>query len=587
MSNEHIGPVSEEHPHIEPPNGKNDVLSDSLSSKQSYHKQNPAVTEDADENQPKAFNGEDLEHGYDQEDGDVMTQASVTRTLSRRLTNYDEIYKEASNSGEPLPKMGGGKDYPPMLPDREPYAVAFDGPDDPLFPHNWPLRRKISMCVAVGLAALSVSIGSAMFSEASMELTQLFHIGPTTATLGTSLFVFGFASGPIVWGPISELYGRKIVMLLSNFGYICFCFMVGAAKDIQMIMICRFFCGFIGAAPLVVAPASIADLFSPKIRGQAMAIFASVLFGGPMLAPIFGGFTVKNPKLGWRWTSYFSGLVGVLALFAIVFFMDESHVGIILSRKAEVLRRRTGNWGIHASHEEISLSIKEICEKNITRPVKMLFTEPILFLITLYNAFIYGLLYLFLTAVPLIFQGRYGWSSGVAELPYLAMFIGVFLGAIMSVYLEGGYTKAMEKNNGKPVPEARLPPMMYGGCFFAAGLFWLGWSGDFPDKVHWIVPTISTAPIGIGLIMIFLPCINYIVDCYLLFAASALAGNTLLRSAFGAVFPLFARQMFTHMHIKWAGTLLGCVAVVLIPVPFGFYFYGHKIRAKSKYAFVL
>lgn len=73
---------------------------------------------------------------------------------------------------------------------------------------------------------------------------------------------------------------------------------------------------------------------------------------------------------------------------------------------------------------------------------------------------------------------------------------------------------------------------------------------------------------------------NYIIDCYLMFAASAMAANTFLRSMFGGAFPLFARQMFVNMKIQWVGILLGCVSVVLLPVPFLFYSYGRKIREK-------
>jgi DHA1 family multidrug resistance protein-like MFS transporter len=83
---------------------------------------------------------------------------------------------------------------------------------------------------------------------------------------------------------------------------------------------------------------------------------------------------------------------------------------------------------------------------------------------------------------------------------------------------------------------------------------------------------------------IFLQALNYLVDAYLMFAASAIAGNTFLRSLAGAGFPLFARQMFDGMGIQWAATLLGCVAVVLIPIPFVFYFYGARIRERSAYA---
>ena len=83
---------------------------------------------------------------------------------------------------------------------------------------------------------------------------------------------------------------------------------------------------------------------------------------------------------------------------------------------------------------------------------------------------------------------------------------------------------------------------------------------------------------------IFLQSLNYLVDAYLMFAASAIAGNTFLRSLAGATFPLFARQMFNGMGIQWAAPLLGCVAAVLAPIPFIFYYYGARIRQRSAYA---
>lgn len=106
----------------------------------------------------------------------------------------------------------------------------------------------------------------------------------------------------------------------------------------------------------------------------------------------------------------------------------------------------------------------------------------------------------------------------------------------------------------------------------------------FTDDIHWIVPTLSGLFTGFGLMSIFLQALNYLVDAYLMFAASAIAGNTFLRSLCGAGFPLFARQMFEGMGIQYASTLLGCVAVVLAPIPFIFYRYGAKIRQRSKYA---
>lgn len=566
-------------------------MSDSTKNTSEEFKDRDSPLDVHNDHEVQAFNPQnnDLETGSnpDYEIERIETNTQASRSLSRRLTGGDKLLEEANNTTEPLPTMGGDRDYPPALPDRTPYQVLFDGPLDPKHPHNWPTWKKVRMCFALGMSAISITFGSAMFAASSPALMATYHIGWVPATLGTSLFVFGFASGPIVWGPLSELYGRKIVMVLSMFGYVCFSFAVAVSKDIQSILICRFFSGFIGAAPLVVAPAAFTDMFNAKQRGTAISLFVILIFAGPMLAPILGGFTIKNSTLGWRWLSYFIGIVASTALALVVFVMEESYAPLILIEKAETLRRRTGNWGIYAPHEEFRLTIKEIIEKNITRPLIMLFTEPILFFVSLYNAFVYGILYLFLTAIPLIFGGEYGWSQGVMELPYLAMMIGCVIGAMISVWFERGYGKKMDANGGFIDPEVKLKSMILGGVLFTIGIFWLGWTGAFGNRIHWIVPTIGAIPIGTGLILIFLPCLNYIIDCYLIYAASAIAGNTFIRSSFGAVFPLFAKQMFTSMKIQYASTLLGCVSLVLIAFPLLFLKYGKTFRQRSKYSMEL
>lgn len=106
----------------------------------------------------------------------------------------------------------------------------------------------------------------------------------------------------------------------------------------------------------------------------------------------------------------------------------------------------------------------------------------------------------------------------------------------------------------------------------------------YREDIHWIVPAASGLCTGFGLMSIFLQALNYLVDAYLMFAASAIAGNTFMRSLCGAGFPLFSVYMFEGMGIQWASTLLGCVAAVLVPIPVIFYVYGHRIRARSKLA---
>jgi DHA1 family multidrug resistance protein-like MFS transporter len=130
-------------------------------------------------------------------------------------------------------------------------------------------------------------------------------------------------------------------------------------------------------------------------------------------------------------------------------------------------------------------------------------------------AFIYGLLYLFLTAYPLVFQGVHGMNLGVGGLPFFGMIVGQLLAGTLIFIRQPGYLKKLSANNDIPIPEWRLPEVIAGGVCFAAGIFWFGWTGYNRD-IHWVVPTLSGILIGFGLLSIFLQALNYLVDAYLM-----------------------------------------------------------------------
>lgn len=488
-----------------------------------------------------------------------------------------------SQHAKPLPVMGGGKPYPPKVVDQEMYRVEFDGPDDPLHPFNWPIKKKLTVCCILGWVTFSSIWGSSVYAPAALGVMEEFHIGEITSILGLSLYVLGFASGPVLWGPLSEIIGRKIPVILTCFLCMVFTFGVATANNVQTLMICRFFAGFMAAANLTIVPASFADLFDSRTRGMAMSIFATLIFTSPILAPIIADF-ITYSYLGWRWTEYLTGIFLAGGLVLAVLFAEETFHPVILQHKAAEIRQRTGNHAVYAAHDLLRTDGKELFEKYFSRPIVMLFVEPILLLLTLYMAFIYGVLYLLLEAYPIIFGPTgYNFYKGTAGLPYLSLFLGMVLAqVVVLIYFEPAYLKKFTASG--LIPEHRLPPMIVGAFLLPVGIFWLTWTGYYHEQIHFMVPATSGLLIGASLMFIFMPGMNYIIDTYLMVAASAMSANTFLRSAFGAGFPLFAPGMFHRLGTNWAGTVLGCLAVAMMPVPILFYYFGHRIRRHSRYA---
>ena len=171
------------------------------------------------------------------------------------------------------------------------------------------------------------------------------------------------------------------------------------------------------------------------------------------------------------------------------------------------------------------------------------------------------------TAFPIVFQQERGWTPGIGGLAFVGIAIGVALALAYVVFIENPrYTKKLESEGGWLAPEQRLFTAMVGGVMLPAGLFIFAWTA-VPAHIHWVAPIIGSIPFGCGMVLVFLGVLGYLVDSYLVFAASVLAGNTVVRSCFGVAFPLFTKRMFENLGIHWAGTLIACLGLLFAPSP--------------------
>jgi MFS family permease len=300
-----------------------------------------------------------------------------------------------------------------------------------------------------------------------------------------------------------------------------------------------------------------------------MAAYAMAVVLGPGLGPIVGAALVVQPRLGWRWTEYLSGILQITVLIVDVIFLDESYPPRLLVYKARRLRHQSGNWALHAKLEEWDVSIGELARKvgatNATRKITRLgpwamltasdlVLSPADTAIDNANLFSDGALrelllrhpiyaawfapshsrvlfsftnVLYTGAIPLIFEQHRGWRAVPASVPFSSLLLGSFLGAVVNIYNQMVYNK---KAAGRVAPELRLPPMMLGSVFFSAGLFVTGWTAD--PSHPWIAPVIGIAMTGFGFFTVFQAALNYLVDTFSGYAASAVAANTFLRSCF-------------------------------------------------------
>lgn len=450
-------------------------------------------------------------------------------------------------------------------------------------PMLWSKKKKWGAVVVQALATLIVAFGSSVYEGGLVPMVMYFRVDLEVITLGLSLYVLGFAFGPLIWAPLSEVFGRRPIFTITVLAFTLFHVGCGAARNIQTLLLCRFFAGFFGSSLLSNAGGVISDMFDAKHRAKALALFSMAPFAGPVLGPIVGGYIGQYST--WRWLFWVETIISGVIYF-LGLWIPETYTPVLLTRRAKALSAKTGQ--VYVSIYDLPGSDRakspiQIVKTALTRPFILLFLEPICAMIAVYAAVIFGTLYLMFGAYPIVFEEVRGWGSGSAGLPFIGIGIGMGIGLVISGFFAQHYGKALERSGYPFSPEARLPGAMVGGVLIPIGLFWFAWTVT-PRSIPWIVPVLGSVPFGAGMNLIFLSLLGYLVDTYTLYSASALAANAVFRSLFGFAFPLFTKQRLTNLGINWGLTLVAFLGLACMPIPFLLYKWGANIRTYSKFA---
>ncbi|KAJ0343290.1 hypothetical protein COL922a_000018 [Colletotrichum nupharicola] len=469
----------------------------------------------------------------------------------------------------PEPEKGAEEETP-----HDPNIVDFDGPNDPEHPLNWPTTRKTITIIIVSLTALLSPIGSTISAAAAADI--MHHFNTTNATLGalmTTIYLLGYAFGPLLIAPLSELHGRAPVFRACAVLFALFNAACALAPSFGSLTAFRLLAGVAGSCAVMLGASAIADMVPRERRGRVMSAYIMGPTLGPTIGPIIGG--NLTAAAGWRWDFWVMAIAAGVMAVCVVMFLHESYPYAMLKRKTARLRKSTGNEGLRSALDT-SKTPGQLFKFAILRPPKML-VSPIIFLMSAYAATVFSYAYLCFTTFPRIFKDQYGFGSGASGLTSIGIGVGFILGLLFVGAVSDPWSAYLTKKNaGVAKPEFRLPTLVIGAIFVPVGLFWYGWSAEY--KAHWIVPIMGTALLGIGIVTAYTTTATYLIDAYTVYSASVMAASAILRCLFGALLPLAGSAMFDALGVGWGNSVLGFISLAFLPLPFILFFYGERIR---------
>lgn len=435
-------------------------------------------------------------------------------------------------------------------------------------PLNWPKGRKWLNLGIIASQAMITPICSSLLAVSALQIDEEMHVTNSyVSALPVAMFLFGLGLGPLFLAPLSEMFGRRVIYV-TFFGIFSL-LNVGCALVHNMagLVVLRFLGGLAGSAGPSLGGGTIGDMFKREERGGAQAVYGFGPTFGPAIGGLIGGYISNH--IGWRWQMWIMAIAGGVTTTLSFFFLRETYAPYLLARLQ----------GKRSAPTTIGFA------RSITRPLRMLFTAPIVTTMSVYMSVIYGILYLHIITIPLLFGPfplyglfTYGWKNGNDGLAYLGAGSGCYLSIVFCLFTLNRTYRALCKRYGTQKPEFRMPAMQLGMLIVPGGLFMYGWAAE--AQVYWLVPLIGACVFAFGMMITYISIQTYLVDSFQQYAASALAAIIVLRCVFGAIFTIFGTKLYEKLGYGWGTSLLAFIIIVALPIPSVLWVFGERIRAR-------
>ncbi|KAK9770076.1 putative Major facilitator superfamily domain-containing protein [Seiridium cardinale] len=461
--------------------------------------------------------------------------------------------------------------------DNEAVEVRFEHGDRE-DPRQWPLHWKYIQVLLVFFLGLVLPMASSMFAPAIDDIAQTFEADKQLVLGGQAVFVSMLGIGPLFFAPMSETFGRRKVFLLNVTLFCLTQIPTALAPNIETWLAFRLLSGLFASVGVANGGGTVSDLFEASERATVSGFY----FLAPLLAPTLGPFfaSLLLTRLDWRWIFWTIFILSAILSVVCYFLLFETQAMVILQeRKHRLQKENPDKKYVLKGTSDQSLFGK--VAKNSTTATKILFSQPIVLVISIYQALVFSSMYsLYSNYTTIWSEEPYNFDTIQIGLAYLGPAAGFIATSFIVVPLMDPIYKKMQDNlnGGEGKPEYRLPLANIGAVCLPISLFWFGWTIE--DGLHWPIPLAATLFFGASQIFIFNSFQNYYIDAFESKAASALAAGAFLRSIIGGVVPLFIPKMFDSLGYGLGFSVFGIVSIVLMPAPLLFMRYGGVLREK-------
>ncbi|CAK97142.1 hypothetical protein CBS63078_8300 [Aspergillus niger] len=464
-----------------------------------------------------------------------------------------------------------------------PSVIGWYGENDPENPHNWSSGKKLWVAMLLFVYTFSVYIGSSLYTASEPDVMRIYGVGDEVAELGLTMYVLAYGLGPMLFSPLSEIpaVGRTLPYTVTYFLFVILCTPMALVNNIAGILILRFLLGFFGSPCLATAGASYGDFYGAKEMPYVIALWGGGATLGPALGPLVAGFAVE--KMGWRWSSW--ELLWLSAPTMVIMFlsMPETSSDNILLRRARRLRTQTGCIDIKSESEirQSKMSPRAITFNALIKPWEINALDPAVLFSTFYTALTYAIYYSFFESFPLVYTDMYGFTLGERGLAFLAVLCGLCVAVgLLCAYFYFIAPKQLGKLDPVP-PEARIWPGLFATWLIPIGLYIFAWTSS--PSIHWIVSLVGIAISMCGVFIITQCMFIYLPFTYPRYAGSLFAANGFARSLLAGASILFSRLMFQGIKVSGGVTLLASLSVFCIVGMFLLYFFGARLRERSRF----